>query len=1219
MYRSVIIALLFAWVLGPACGAEATLDPSTLEPVDVAIENIVAPQRGTDATLGDTSQGEDTEAGPRTPEDVGQPGAEDVAPPEDVDDSELPPVRAPDCPGEFGCPCEQADDCYSGYCLPGPSGDLECSKTCEGECPPGYLCAQAPGASDVTFVCVAQDDPLCVSCASDDECGNMGGQCMLLSDGAQRCGRGCTLDADCPEGFNCSNNDGGEPQCTPLEASCPCIAETLGITQVCASASDLGICEGEEHCESTGWSACDAPDAQAEVCDGEDQDCDDVIDEEIPELGTACDGDGLGCELGTIVCQPADGGLLCIGDYTPDETCNGEDDDCDDLTDEDFADLDSDGIADCIDDDDDGDETSDGLDTCPAIPNPEQTDLDGDGLGDACDSDADGDGTEDDQDLCPGVSDPAQTDTDTDGLGDACDDDDDNDADPDVTDCMPLNAAIFSGAEEVCDGIDQDCDDAVDEGFPDGDNDGLPDCMDADADADGVLDVADNCTGLANAAQANHDDDALGDACDDDDDGDGDPDETDCQPLNPDVYGDATELCDGVDQDCDTAIDEGFPDLNADGEADCLDVDDDGDGVIDDADTCPQVANSDQVDTDDDGDGDACDDDDDGDDDPDLTDCGSLDASIYTGATETCDGIDQDCDDATDEGFPDADNDGVADCVDDDDDGDDVTDEQDNCLGLANTDQIDTDSDDLGDLCDDDDDGDGDADGVDCAPLDPLIFQGATEVCDGIDQNCDGVTDEGFIDSDTDTLADCIDDDDDGDGASDNDDCEPLKPDIYPEAVELCDGIDQDCDNDTDEGFADTDADTVADCVDIDDDADGVLDTTDNCPTVSNTVQSDFDGDQSGDACDPDDDGDSDPDEVDCAPFDGDIYHGAQEVCNGIDDNCNGDTDEGFPDLDADQSADCVDPDDDGDGDPDESDNCPNLPNPDQLDTDSDSLGNLCDSDDDGDATPDELDCAPLDPSIHLTAAEICDGINQDCDAMIDEGFLNTDGDGLADCIDLDDDGDGDEDDTDCAPLDSAVFNGAIELCDGVDQNCNGLLDEYGQCSGCSDGSREGFTDIATHPEVAACSGGWSVPGILSTTTPVCDHNSGDDSNNTSGAGCSVADLCAPGWHVCASSSDFTLHSPAGCSGLAAASGLFFASRQSGPGSKNCGAGANDLFGCGTIGPAPSGNCSPFSQFSNDLCSSLGTPWSCGSDGFQEANNVTKASSAKGGVLCCLN
>ena len=63
-----------------------------------------------------------------------------------------------------------------------------------------------------------------------------------------------------------------------------------------------------------------------------------------------------------------------------------------------------------------------------------------------------------------------------------------------------------------------------------------------------------------------------------------------------------------------------------------------------------------------------------------------------------------------DEGFSDADSDGVADCIDEDIDGDGVDDQFDNCLGLANNDQVDTDGDDAGDACDEDDDGDGDPD-----------------------------------------------------------------------------------------------------------------------------------------------------------------------------------------------------------------------------------------------------------------------------------------------------------------------------------------------------------------------------------------------------------------------------------------------------------------------------------------------------------------------------
>ncbi len=126
-----------------------------------------------------------------------------------------------------------------------------------------------------------------------------------------------------------------------------------------------------------------------------------------------------------------------------------------------------------------------------------------------------------------------------------------------------------------------------------------------------------------------------------------------------------------------------------------------------------------------------------------------------------------------------------------------------------------------------DDDGDGFVALEDCDDNDPTIFPGADEICDGIDQDCDGLVDVGAIDGAPFYLD--VDRDGQGDPATEvfscdppaghvtsDSDCDDTNASIYAGAPELCDGLDQDCNGEADDGlletwFADSDGDGYGD------------------------------------------------------------------------------------------------------------------------------------------------------------------------------------------------------------------------------------------------------------------------------------------------------------------------------------------------------------------------------------------------------------------------
>jgi alpha-tubulin suppressor-like RCC1 family protein len=482
----------------------------------------------------------------------------------------------------------------------------------------------------------------------------------------------------------------------------------------------------------------------------------------------------------------------------------------------------------------------------------------------------------------------------------------------------------------------------------------------------------------------------------------------DCNDFDFTTNPGATEICDEFDNDCDTVVDEEAGDF--------FHHDADGDGYGDPADSiqaCIQPA--DYV--------------------LDSSDCNDADASVNPAATEICDSKDNDCDGATDEGvlttfYRDADGDGygaaagaVAACT--------------LPVGHVTT-------------------------AGDCNDADPSIKPGAAEICDGKDNDCDGATDEGL------SVTYYRDEDGDGYGnpwvtavacapptgyVSNSGDCNDADPSVKPGTTEACNGVDDNCSGVVDEGnpgglvacsagglgvcdqgityctggtihCVPTMGPSSEICDGKDNDCDGATD--EELPL--STFYRDFDGDTYGDAlvstlaCSKPVDYVSNS--TDCNDTNPSAYPGAPEVCNEADDNCDGSTDEG-------------------------------LGTYWYRDADGDGYGNTLESVVACSAPPGYVsipgDCYDTNPSRHPGATEVCNGVDDNCNGSTDEGLDVT----------WYRDADGDTYGTasvsvvacaapagyvsragDCHDTDPSRHPGATEVCNGVDDNCNGSTDE---------------------------------------------------------------------------------------------------------------------------------------------------------------------------------
>jgi hypothetical protein len=753
------------------------------------------------------------------------------------------------------------------------------------------------------------------------------------------------------------------------------------------------------------------PDAP-EVCDGLDNDCDGVVDDDVADAPTwyvDADGDEFGDEP-VVACDAPEGAVEVDGDCDDaeagvfpgaDEVCDGIDQDCDGEADEDAVDA----AAWYTDADDDGHGDGAPVYACEG----------GDGL-----VAVDGDCNDADASVHPGADEDCAVPVDANCDGSYGYADVDGDSVPACEDCDDADGTAYPGAAEVCDGADQDCDGTIDDGvtetfYEDTDNDGF-------GDAGATTDACAAPPGFV-------------------------ADATDCDDGDGTVYPSAPEVCDGVDHDCDGAVDESsavdagtwYADTDGDGHGDA--------GASLTACDAPAgyVASAD--------------------------DCDDTDARAYPGAIETCDGVDEDCDGTTDEGAVD-----------------------------AATWYADTDGDTHGDAgsavaaCDAP--AGHVAAATDCDDGDAGVHPGAAEVCDAIDQDCDGDIDEDAVDAPTWY----IDDDGDTHGADTTvlatceaptgyvagaDDCDDTAADVYPGAPEWCDGVDHDCDGAVDEAsavdattwYADADTDTYGDA--------GVRATACEAPAGYVANATDCDAAASGthpgatevcDAANTDEDCDGAADDIDSAATgktswyrdaDGDTYGGTTttSACDqpvgyvATSTDCNDASAAVSPA--ATEACDAANVDEDCDGAADDLDGAATGKTRWYLDADGDTYGGTtnttaCDRPS-GYATT-ATDCDDTDATVNPAASEVCDAadIDEDCDGSADDLDASASGQTV---WYLDDDGDGYGSTSasacdapadhvavgaDCDDSVASVNPAATEACDtaNTDEDCDGAADD---------------------------------------------------------------------------------------------------------------------------------------------------------------------------------
>ncbi len=207
------------------------------------------------------------------------------------------------------------------------------------------------------------------------------------------------------------------------------------------------------------------------------------------------------------------------------------------------------------------------------------------------------------------------------------------------------------------------------------------------------------------------------------------------------------------------------------------------------------------------------------------------------------------------------------------------------------------------------------------------------------------------------------------------------------------------------------------------------------------------DGQLDGDLASADADSDGYGSAIDCDDQDPDVHPRADELCNDVDDDCDGDVDEDPVDGDPHFA------DEDGDG---------AFGTPVLACAASEVFG------------AEQTDCDDADATIHPGALEACNGVDDDCDGALPEVEEDGDEDGFIGCAECDDG--------------EALANPEQrELCDGLDNDCDGDVDEEGDFFEDEDG--DGFGDPWSAPVVASCA---APPDGLVPNNEDCDDSRAD-------------------------------------------------------------------------------------------------------------------------------